>query len=97
MEFSEGSLPYKYLGALLVESTIRQISRKELLDKINQNINPWTYRALNFLSRLILVKSVLQEMPIYLFSVLAALKLVIKQVINIHRNFLWEGLEGHRK
>ena len=34
LEFSEGKLPSKYLGALLVESTIRQISWKELMDKI---------------------------------------------------------------
>ena len=33
-EFSEGKLPSKYLGAPPAESTIRQISWKELLDKI---------------------------------------------------------------
>ena len=88
LEFSEGSLPSKYLGAPLAESTIRQISWKELLDKIKQKLNLWTYRALNFPSRLILVKSVLQAMPLYLFSVLAAPKSVIKQIRNMQRNFL---------
>ena len=33
LEFSEGILPSKYLGAPLAESNIRQISWKELLDK----------------------------------------------------------------
>ena len=46
LEFSEGSLPSKYLGAPLAESTIEKISWKELLDKINKKINLWTYRAL---------------------------------------------------
>ena len=64
---------------------------KELVDKINKKLSLWTFRALNFLSRLILVKFVLQAMPIYLFSVLAAPKSIIKQIRNIQRNFLWGG------
>ena len=34
MGFSEGMLPSKYLGDPLAESTIRQVSWKDLLDKI---------------------------------------------------------------
>ena len=36
-------------------------------------------------------------MPIYLFSVLATLKSIIKQIRNIQRKFLWEGMEGNKK
>ena len=88
LEFSEGSLPSKYLGTPMAESTIKLVSWKELLDKINKNISLWTFIALNFLSRLILVKSVLQAMTMYLFSVMAAPKSIIKQIRNIQRNFL---------
>ena len=35
-------------------------------------------------------------MPIYLLSVLAALKSIIKQIRNIQRNFLWGGSEGNK-
>ena len=97
LEFSEGKIPSKYLGAPLAESTIRKISWKELLDKIKQKLNRWTFRALNFLSRLILLKSVLQGMPLYLVLVLAALKSVIKEIRNIQGNFLLGGSKGHRK
>ena len=83
LEFQEGSLPYKYLGAPMAESTIKQFSWKELVYKINKKLSLWTFRPLNFLSRLILVKYVLQAMPIYLFSVLAAPKSIIKQIRNI--------------
>ena len=68
LEFPEGSLPSEYLGACLVESTIKLVSWKELLDKINKNISLWTFRALNFLSRLILVKSVLHAHVSFLNS-----------------------------
>eukprot|EP00253_Pinus_taeda_P012763 PITA_12763 len=44
-------------------------------------------------SRLILIKTVLQAMPLYLFSVLAAPKWVLKSICNLQRNFLW-GCSG---
>ena len=97
LEFSEGVLPSKYLGAPLADSTMKQISLKDLLDKLKKNISQWTFRALNLSSRLILVKSVLQVMPLYLFSVLATPKLVLKQIRNIQRTFLWGGIEGNMK
>ena len=81
----------------MAESTIRKVSWKELLDKINKKLSLWTYRTLNFPSRLILVKSVLQEMPIYLFSILAAPKAIIKQIRNLQRQFLWGGTKDIRK
>ena len=97
LEFQEGILPSKYLGAPMVESTINQVSWKELLDKINKNLSLWTFRTLNFPSRLTLVKSVLQAMPMYLFSVLASPKSILKQIRNLQRQFLWGGTKDIRK
>ena len=48
-------------------------------------------RPLNFPSRLILVKSILQAMPTYLFFILAAPKAILKEIGCIQRNFLWGG------
>ena len=48
-------------------------------------------------SKLILVKVVLQGMPLYLFSILATLKSVIKEIRSIQRNFLWGGREAKSK
>ena len=36
-------------------------------------------------------------MPLYLFSVLAAPKAVLKQILSLQRNFLWGGKDGHQK
>ena len=91
LEFFEGVLPSKYLVVPLADSTIIQISWKELLDKIKKKLSQWTFRALNLPSRLTLVKLVLQAMPLYLFSMLVAPKYVIKQIRNIQRTFLWGG------
>ena len=44
-----------------------------------------------------MVKSVLQSMPMYLFSVLSTPKLVLKVIKSIQRNFLWAGRESREK
>ena len=36
-------------------------------------------------------------MPLYLFLVLAAPKLVIKHIMNIQRKFIWGGDDNHKK
>lgn len=46
---------------------------------------------------MVLVKWVLQAIPLYLFSVLAALKHILKKIRNIQRNFLWGGSNTHHK
>lgn len=47
--------------------------------------------------RLVLIKAVLQSMPLYLFFVLAALKWLLKRIRNLQRNFLWGSREQNRK
>ena len=46
-------------------------------------------------SRLVLIKAILQAMPLYLFSILAVPKWVLKELKTIQRSFLW-GSNGLR-
>jgi len=55
------------------------------------------FRSFNLPDRLIILKSVLQAMPLYLFSVMVAPKHVLKAIRNIQRNFLWGGATQARK
>lgn len=87
--FSTANLPSKYLGAPLIDSTIKHTSWQLLLEKIEGHLSLWTYRALNMASKLVLVKVVLQTMPLYLFSVLAAPKWVLKKIKEMQCKFLW--------
>ena len=95
--FTEGHLPSKFLGAPLVEGTPKDRQWKELLDKMESKLRNWTYRALNFPARLTLVKAILQAMPTYLFSVLAAPKVILKCIRAIQWNFLWGSSELKQK
>lgn len=90
-------LPSKYLGVPLLEGKATQRNWKELLDKMSSKLNKWTHWALNFPSHLTLFKIVLQEMPSYVFSVLSALKVVLRKIRAIQRNFLWGSMEIKQK
>jgi len=95
--FSIASLPSKYLGTPLIDSAIKHASWRKLLEKLETRLSLWTYRALNMASRLTLIKAVLQAMPLYLFSILAAPKWVLKRIRDLQRNFLWGTNGTNRK
>eukprot|EP00253_Pinus_taeda_P019814 PITA_19814 len=95
--FSIASLPSKYLGAPLLESAQKHSSWTSLLERLEARLSLWTYRSLNMASRLVLIKAILQSMPLYLFSTLAAPKWVLKAIKNLQRNFLWGSTGLNRK
>ena len=77
--------------------SLKSTSWMELIDRMKQKLSSWTLRPLNLPSRLVLIKSVLQAMPIYLFSVLSALKSVLREIRHIQHIFLWGGREDKEK
>jgi len=87
--YPKGSFPSKYLGVPLVEGAVKKVSWQDLVDRIRRRLASWTLRPLNLPSRLLLIKHVLQAMPVYLFSLLSAPKTVLKALRGIQRTFLW--------
>ena len=67
------------------------------MDRIKAILASWTLKPMNLPGRLVMVKSVLQAMPMYLFSVLSAPKSVLWEIRCIQKNFLWEGRETKAK
>eukprot|EP00253_Pinus_taeda_P008637 PITA_08637 len=95
--FRTASLPSTYLGAPLTASALKQPAWRILLEKLESKLSLWTLRSLNLASRVVLIKAVLQAMPLYLFSILAAPKWVLKRLRNLQRDFLWGSTETNRK
>jgi ribonuclease HI/exonuclease III len=91
------SLPSNYLGVPLTGAAASHISWDSLLLSISNRLRNWTFRPLNIASRLVLLKSVLQALPTYLFTALAAPKKVIKAIRTLQRNFLWSGHQPNKK
>lgn len=88
MGFSMGNIPFKYLGIPLSTSATKHSSWKTLLDEIKDRLNCWSFRPLNIAGKLVLLKSILQTLPSYPFSILATPKWVLKALINIQHNLL---------
>lgn len=86
--FPIDSLPSRYLGAPLIDSAIKHSSWRILIEKLESRLNFWTHRTLNIASRMVLIKAVIQAMPLYLLSILAAPKWVIKKIRELQCNFL---------
>jgi hypothetical protein len=59
----------KYLGMHLNSGPIRQADWQDLINKVEKRIQNWAFRALNAPGRLILLKSVIQALPIFRQSV----------------------------
>jgi hypothetical protein len=55
------------------------------------------FRSLNITSRLILLKYILQAIPLYLFLVLSSPECIIKYILTLQWNFLWRGTNSIRK
>lgn len=87
--FSIASLPSKYLGAPMTDSTMKHSSWRMLLEKLEARLSSWTHRPLNMARHLVLIKAVMQSMPLYLFSILVAPKWVLKEIKCLQRSFLW--------
>jgi hypothetical protein len=93
----KSSLPSNYLGIPLTGAPTKSISWDNLLLSISNRLANWTFKPLNIAARLVLLKSVLQTLPTYLFTALAAPKQIIRVVRNLQRNFLWQGLQPNKK
>jgi hypothetical protein len=81
----------KYLGFHLKPNDYRVSDWFWLLQKIEKRVGHWSYRWLSLGGRLILIKSVLQNLPVYwltLAKVPANIKVKIRQIFS---NFLWKG------
>jgi hypothetical protein len=63
--FQLSKLPLKYLGVPLTKNSLKKKVWEDLLENITKKLGNWSFRPLNIASRIILIKSVLQAMPIY--------------------------------
>jgi hypothetical protein len=95
--FSRSSLPSKYLGIPLIDNALRNSSWEHLLASFSKRLSSWTFRVLNLPSRLTLLRAVLQALPIYHFSALAAPRFVLSAIKNLQRNFFWQGINSGKK
>jgi hypothetical protein len=95
--FTRNILPSVYLGIPLIDNPLRNSSWDSLLSIFRKRLSLWTFHSLNLPGCLILLKSVLQALSVYIFSALAAPNFILNTLRMIQRRFLWQGnKEGHK-
>jgi hypothetical protein len=87
--FTRNSLPSKYLDITLIDKAMRNDSWEDLMSDLRKHLSSSTFRSLNLPSQLILLKFVLQSLPIYSFFALASPSFILTTIRNLQRNFFW--------
>jgi hypothetical protein len=83
MGFQSDILPSKYLGAPLLEKSLHNVSWEYLLIKLEAKIANWTFHFLTLPGRILLIKSTLHSLPLYLFYILETPMKIIKCIQNL--------------
>jgi hypothetical protein len=95
--FEHKTLPTKYLGIPLMDRACKNATWEGFISKLQERVKNWTYRSLNLARRLILTKTILQAIPVYMMSVFPAPKGILQKIRAIQRDFLWRGTENKKK
>ncbi|XP_022032250.1 uncharacterized protein LOC110933328 [Helianthus annuus] len=93
----KGVFPFNYLGIPL-GANMNRIKNWDPIVKIFHNrLSIWKARTLSIGGRLMLVKSVLESLPVYFFSIFKVPCKVVDKLEALIKNFLWGGTEEVKK
>jgi len=81
----------KYLGFLLKPNDYMKENWKCLLKKLEKRLNIWSHRCLSHVGRLVLVKSMLESIPVYWMSLSWIPKGILEAARKLTFRFLWSG------
>ncbi|KAL0293865.1 UNVERIFIED_CONTAM: hypothetical protein Sangu_3229700 [Sesamum angustifolium] len=95
--FSMKALPITYLGAPLYKGNKRKALYENLIDKVRNRISGWENCHLSYGGRLLLIKTVLSSMPIYLLQVLNPPVSTIQKLERLFARFFWGSTTEQRK
>ncbi|XP_026400011.1 uncharacterized protein LOC113295893 [Papaver somniferum] len=95
--FKIEKLPIKYL-ALPLGATFRCASVwDDVIQRMEVKLATWKKKFLNKAGRLVLIKSCLSSLPVYLLSFINMPASVEMKITRLMRNFLWDSNESRRK
>ncbi|XP_072076837.1 uncharacterized protein [Arachis hypogaea] len=88
-------LPVRYLGISLGANPHMVKTWKPIIDKAEEKLSLWKAKVLNKAGKLILIKSVLNSLPIYYLSLYKMPKAVANKLIVLQRSFMWCKEDGN--
>ncbi|XP_071739290.1 uncharacterized protein [Rutidosis leptorrhynchoides] len=87
-----GKFPCTYIGLPIGSKMNRAKDWCSVIEKFNSRLSGWEMRSLSFGGRLVLIKSVLNSLPLYYFSFFRAPPCVNKILERVRRSFFGVGL-----
>jgi hypothetical protein len=97
LECTIGEFPIKYLGIPLHYDKLRRADLQPLIDKILRRIAGWRGKLLSYASRVLMIRTCLASIPVYLLSFFKFPKWALDLINSQMANCLWNDFEGHRK
>nr|UBX54584.1 Line-1 retrotransposon [Lupinus angustifolius] len=91
-----GSFPFLYLGIPVGANPRRLFTWQCLIEVVSKRLASWKCKHISFGGRLILINSVLSNIPTYMLSLYKAPKKVLAKIVSLQRNFLWGNKDGNR-
>jgi hypothetical protein len=82
---------FKHLGVPIFKSNPKASHWDQLIGKLKNRINSWGANWLNLAGKVVLIKAVLANIPIYQSSLLLAPMSTFQKIEALFRRFLWEG------
>eukprot|EP00253_Pinus_taeda_P008253 PITA_08253 len=95
--FRSGDLPTKYLGTPLALNPLKMVNWQQTIEKLKNRLENWSFRTLNIAGRAVLLKVVLQAIPIYPLSKMTTPKGACAKMVEIFRKFLWRRPKKQNK
>ena len=92
-----GDFPFVYLGIKVGAKMTRIGNWDMVVNTLNKRLTGWKAKNLSIGGRVILIKSVLENLPIYYLSLYKVPKAVIESMEKIMRRFLWTGCNEEKR
>ena len=89
-------LPMFYLGILLGANPNKVSTWNPVIDKVERKLALWNAKVLSRAGRLVLIKVVLNNFPLYFLSIFKIPKKVAVKIVQLQRNFFW-SINGSKK
>ncbi|XP_071939022.1 uncharacterized protein [Coffea arabica] len=89
--------PFRYLGVPMIRGRVTCAVFDALLGKVRQKLFHWSSKMLSMGGKIVLLRSVLCSLPVYLLQVLQPPKAVLLQLGRLCNAFLWDtSIESKR-
>lgn len=83
------NIPFMYLGLSVGENLKRRINWKAIEEKISKKMNGWKAHTLSMGGRVTLIRSVLNNLPLYYFSLFQAPSSFLVRLEKVQNKFVW--------